>query len=176
MANAAAPGSRPTRTARSTPRPCKRARRAPWVSPPIPIPPSGGASNCAVIHLHRRWPRCSVAAVDGGSKTGAGRVIRGGSWNDNARNCRCAYRNQNTPDNRNENLGFRCARAQRRTGRSEPEQIPLPGGGLPSPQPKGPRRVGSGERMPREGSPVGRLPETANPCLSHLSSMLPGTR
>jgi len=32
---------------------------------------------------------------------------RGGSWNDNPRNCRSAYRNYNTPDNRNNNIGFR---------------------------------------------------------------------
>jgi hypothetical protein len=35
-------------------------------------------------------------------------VIRGGSWNNNARNVRAANRNANQPDNRNNNLGFRC--------------------------------------------------------------------
>ena len=34
---------------------------------------------------------------------------RGGSWNNNARNCRVANRNNNTPDNRNNNLGLRLA-------------------------------------------------------------------
>ncbi|MBU4184729.1 MAG: hypothetical protein KKC23_00735 [Proteobacteria bacterium] len=37
---------------------------------------------------------------------------RGGSWNNNARNCRSANRNNNTPDNRNNNLGFRLASTQ----------------------------------------------------------------
>jgi hypothetical protein len=32
---------------------------------------------------------------------------RGGSWNNHQRNARCAYRNRNTPDNFNNNLGFR---------------------------------------------------------------------
>ncbi len=32
---------------------------------------------------------------------------RGGSWNNNPRNCRSAYRNNNSPDNRNNNIGFR---------------------------------------------------------------------
>jgi hypothetical protein len=40
-------------------------------------------------------------------------VIRGGSWNNNARNCTAANQNGNTPENRNNNLGFRVARASR---------------------------------------------------------------
>ena len=35
------------------------------------------------------------------------RVLRGGSWNNNPDNCRAANRNRNTPDNRNNNNGFR---------------------------------------------------------------------
>ena len=57
-----------------------------------------------------------------GRKAGANRVIRGGSWNDNARNVRSAYRNGNHPGNRNDKLGFRCARAHDRTGPSGLEQ------------------------------------------------------
>jgi formylglycine-generating enzyme required for sulfatase activity len=41
---------------------------------------------------------------------GSNRVLRGGNWNNNARNCRSANRNNNTPDNRNNNIGFRLAR------------------------------------------------------------------
>ena len=37
------------------------------------------------------------------------RVLRGGSFNNNHRNVRCAYRNRNNPDNRNDNKGFRVA-------------------------------------------------------------------
>ena len=36
---------------------------------------------------------------------------RGGSWNNTARNCRASNRNNNEPDNRNNNLGFRLAAA-----------------------------------------------------------------
>jgi RNA-directed DNA polymerase len=35
------------------------------------------------------------------------RVVRGGAFNNNDRNVRCAIRNRNNPDNRNENQGFR---------------------------------------------------------------------
>jgi len=36
-------------------------------------------------------------------------VLRGGSWNNNPDNARCAYRNDNNPDNDNDNNGFRLA-------------------------------------------------------------------
>ena len=44
--------------------------------------------------------------------------MRGGSWNNNQDNARSAYRNNNTPDNRNNNLGFRvvCSSLQRYVG------------------------------------------------------------
>ena len=35
------------------------------------------------------------------------RVVRGGSFNNSPRNVRCAYRNRNNPNNRNNNVGFR---------------------------------------------------------------------
>ena len=35
------------------------------------------------------------------------RVLRGGAWNNNRQNVRCAYRNRNNPNNRNDNNGFR---------------------------------------------------------------------
>jgi hypothetical protein len=38
----------------------------------------------------------------------ANRVVRGGSWNNDAQNARAAYRNGNHPENRWNNLGFRC--------------------------------------------------------------------
>jgi len=40
------------------------------------------------------------------------RSLRGGSWNNNARNLRAANRNRNTPSNRNNNNGFRVALGQ----------------------------------------------------------------
>jgi hypothetical protein len=46
-------------------------------------------------------------ATGRGPSSGSNRVKRGGSWNNNANNCRVANRNNNTPDNSNNNLGFR---------------------------------------------------------------------
>ncbi|MBI2194245.1 MAG: SUMF1/EgtB/PvdO family nonheme iron enzyme [Planctomycetes bacterium] len=42
-------------------------------------------------------------------KEGTSRVRRGGSWNYGPGHCRSAHRNRNTPDNRNNNIGFRVA-------------------------------------------------------------------
>jgi hypothetical protein len=70
--------------------------------------------------------RCRLWLVDGCRENGAKRVIRGGSWNDNARNCRSANRNANDPGNRNNNLGFRCARAQAEAGWPLSEQTFVP--------------------------------------------------
>jgi hypothetical protein len=45
--------------------------------------------------------------ITGRNRKGSNRVNRGGSWNNNADNCRVANRNNNEPENRNNNLGFR---------------------------------------------------------------------
>ena len=42
-----------------------------------------------------------------GSLATSSRVVRGGAWNNNPDNARAAYRNHNTPDNWNDNQGFR---------------------------------------------------------------------
>ena len=53
----------------------------------------------------------------------AGRVLRGGSWNnDNTENLRASNRNRNDPDNRNNNNGFRCVRSSQCLAR--PPDIP----------------------------------------------------
>lgn len=50
--------------------------------------------------------------ANGAGQTGENRVIRGGSWINDARNVRAAYRNANPPGDRNDNLGLRLVRAQ----------------------------------------------------------------
>ena len=51
-----------------------------------------------------------VFKVAAGVRAGksASRALRGGSWNNNARNARAANRNENDRGNRNNNIGFRC--------------------------------------------------------------------
>ena len=74
----------------------------------------------------------------------AGRVaqlLRGGSWNNNPRNCRSAYRNHNEPDNANNNVGFRLVCLPQHPSRSEPlEGIPAGAceGSRPAPEIRGP--------------------------------------
>ncbi|MCY2992676.1 MAG: hypothetical protein NTY19_33070 [Planctomycetota bacterium] len=46
---------------------------------------------------------------------------RGGSWGNDARNCRAAYRNRDEPENRDENLGFRVARAPHAAADAQPD-------------------------------------------------------
>jgi hypothetical protein len=53
--------------------------------------------------------------------------LTGGSWNNEPENLRVANRNRNEPDNRNNNLGFRCVRdvergRPRSRGRSRGDQ------------------------------------------------------
>ncbi len=53
---------------------------------------------------------------------------RGGSWNNNPRNCRSANRNRNAPGNRNSNLGFRLlssAVVRKQMLPTEPTAIPF---------------------------------------------------
>ena len=46
-------------------------------------------------------------------KHGSNRVIRGGSWDNDAQNARVANRNDDEPGNRNANQGFRLASSAR---------------------------------------------------------------
>ena len=56
-----------------------------------------------------KYPTGSVTNPTGPA-TGSLRVIRGGSWNDEARYCRSAFRLSDGPDFASSNLGFRlCA-------------------------------------------------------------------
>jgi len=67
--------------------------------------PAAGSGPCTAGPDWRYpCPRCH------GVK-GRERVLRGGSWINNGRNCRSANRNGNDPGNRNDNGGFRLSRA-----------------------------------------------------------------
>jgi formylglycine-generating enzyme required for sulfatase activity len=56
----------------------------------------------------------------GSLEVDADRVLRGGSWYHHARNVRAAYRLTNHPDNRYNDIGFRCARVRGESGQPTP--------------------------------------------------------
>jgi len=58
--------------------------------------------------------------LDEGRKRAAHCVVRGGSWINDARNARSAYRNANHPGNANDNLGFRLCLSSMEQNRGEP--------------------------------------------------------
>mgnify|MGYP003835745527 FL=1 len=62
--------------------------------------------------------RASFFKARGGR--GANRVMRGGSWNNDAQNCRSAIRNRIKPDNRNDNVGFRLSSSRQRPDAARP--------------------------------------------------------
>ncbi|MBP3709895.1 MAG: SUMF1/EgtB/PvdO family nonheme iron enzyme [Treponema sp.] len=52
-----------------------------------------------------------------GPSSGSNRVKRGGSWNNTAQHCAVSYRNNNSPENLNDNLGFRVVRSSSKSKR-----------------------------------------------------------
>ncbi len=92
------------------------------------------------------------------SHEGSNRVIRGGSWNSNAENVRAANRNWNEPDDRNDNLGFRLARAHERAVVPAPDPtLVQPVGGNAGGKQQAGASVPVARRMPRRAL-AGRPP------------------
>ena len=108
-----------------------------------------GRSRPAGRHLRLR-SGCSLQSAFRGRRPRS-RVLRGGSFNNNAQNVRSANRNNNQPDNRNNNNGFRPASTLRQTLTSAlPESAgPVRRAALrsvPSAKSRPSSRVGSGLR------------------------------
>ncbi|GAX60892.1 hypothetical protein SCALIN_C15_0033 [Candidatus Scalindua japonica] len=90
---------------------------------PVGIYPAGAAPGGHLDMAGNVWEWCeddwhseeksgpddSSAWVD--EPRGSGRVIRGGSWSNDAQSCRSAYRYRYEPDDRNISLGFRLSRS-----------------------------------------------------------------
>ncbi len=81
--------------------------------------------------LRRAYVRWPLAARLKRRQRRTSRVLRGGSWNNNATNLRSAYRNNNTPDNRNNNIGFRCVWVGGGSPKTEQIGVMLDGVDLP---------------------------------------------
>ena len=84
--------------------------------------PNGPKRNDCIVDLRtmkrceRRAPEMILTRLVLARKRWAGptRVLRGGSWNnDHPTNLSGSYRNHNTPDNRDNNIGFRVVLALR---------------------------------------------------------------
>ena len=68
-----------------------------------------------------------------GDKAGnSNRVNRGGSWNNSSRNCTASNRDNNNPDNRNNNLGFRLAASQHCDFKTGSQSPPHPCSAMPT--------------------------------------------
>jgi hypothetical protein len=82
---------------------------------------------------------------DGRQRKSQNRVLRGGSWINDPQNLRAANRNHNSPDNRNDNVGFRLAGASEQRSGGSQNQLPdlFHCGG----QTQGPRHVSKQRRQ-----------------------------
>ncbi len=81
-------------------------------------------------------------------------VCRGGSWNNNGRNLRSAYRNNDRIDIIDDNNGFRLARALFVTGwRNRTRQHPVVAALVPSCKKPGCRGVSSRRESPPRNRP-----------------------
>lgn len=76
-----------------------------WVGLPMLRPYSVALKIQECDILTRQLRRCHDCRA--GRKVR--RVLRGAAFNNEADNARCAYRNNDNPDNRNINIGFRVA-------------------------------------------------------------------
>ena len=92
-----------------------------------------------------------------GRDAGAGRVLRGGSWGNGARYVRAACRRAIRPDDRDDGIGFRCARVR----------VASPAGQQGA-EPAGPARGRQAERRPEQGQPGGAT--GAEPTLLRLDA------
>ena len=106
-----------------------------------------------------------------GPASGSNRVKRGGNWNNNANNCRVANRNNNSPGNENNNLGFRLVS----TTHGKDQRCPIHD--RPRPANAGTNKAGTAGPVPvaratgeRSAGPLSkrtRIREQTHPALQH---------
>lgn len=75
---------------------------------------------------HAKHKGFASKCINGSGAEGSNRVIRGGSWNNNANNARVSNRNNNNPNNRNNNNGFRLACSSKQQTDSEQAPVSFP--------------------------------------------------
>ncbi|WP_366143642.1 SUMF1/EgtB/PvdO family nonheme iron enzyme [Zoogloea sp.] len=99
-------------------RPRRRARRPQRLLRPAPRrgikPAFRGPGRRQLLGGVRGWVEGSVFPPQSKREWVDYPMLRGGSWNNNGRNCRAANRNRNEPGNRNNNIGFRLPQLKSR--------------------------------------------------------------
>jgi formylglycine-generating enzyme required for sulfatase activity len=86
--------------------PFGKAPKGPYLGRPTKVG-SYAPNKLGLYDMHGNvWQWCGNRLSAGGSN----RVIRGGSWHDDAGSCRAANRNLDSPGYWHDNLGFRLAR------------------------------------------------------------------
>lgn len=69
----------------------------------------GGARWFGFANILERHQERLILDTEERAPSGSNRYKRGGSWNNDAGNCTSSYRNNNSPSNTNNNLGFRLS-------------------------------------------------------------------
>ncbi|RME07293.1 MAG: hypothetical protein D6816_06795 [Bacteroidetes bacterium] len=77
--------------------------------PAARLAPAGFHPTCRHFGAAQAAPRKYLKTNGHPLAKGDNRVLRGGSYFNNPQNCRACNRNNNHPDNRNNNIGFRVA-------------------------------------------------------------------
>lgn len=110
-----------------------------------------------------------VAAMDG-PVSGSNRVLRGGNWDNDSSNCRLANRNNNSPGNTNNNIGFRSVRSSEDSPQREPDSDPVT---IPSVPQHAARQSANARPVPV--GVVEAMPEVPGVAAVFLQHTIPGT-
>ena len=79
-----------------------------WISPTLRVLHLRHIGDSLNPRFQKKGSEAHKKTLKSGTGLAKDRVLRGGSWNNTAENCRAAYRNRNRADNFNRNNGLRA--------------------------------------------------------------------